>query len=199
MTGRYDLSIEGMSTNGTYKTHSYCWRKNRSRMPIRVPKRFLKNVSKHCARVRRIQTANATRYMCQKIELDGRVENFCPTNAFKGKGMWYDWCLVEFQISSNSQWVQYAACISGFVQFAGEDTVHISITTSTNQVSMQKMDKKFIVEFELGNKNDHHLLIDTRCIAHPSFVFENSGGYMNQYFCALPKRRWGRYFVSRIV
>ena len=126
-------------------------------------------------------------------------EKFFSTNAFEGKGRWYDWCLVEFQNSSHSQWVQYAACISGFVQFAQEDNAHVLITTSTNQVYMQKVDEEFIVEFGLGDENIHHLLIDTKCIAHPLFVIENSGGYMNQYFCALPKRRWGRYFGSRIV
>ena len=139
-----------------------------------------------------MQTVNATGYTCHKIELDGRLEKFCSTNAFKGEGAWYDLCLVEFQSPSLSQWVQYPARISGFVKFAGEDSVHVSITTFTNQMSIEKMYEEFIVEFELGDKNDHHLLIDTKYIAHPLFVFKNSGGYMSQYFYALPKRRWGR-------
>jgi hypothetical protein len=41
-------------------------------------------------------------------------------------------------------------------------------------------------------------LVSISSIAHPLCVFKNYGGQCTQFFCALPKRQWGRYFGDQI-
>jgi hypothetical protein len=37
-------------------------------------------------------------------------------------------------------------------------------------------------------------LVSISSIAHPLGVFKNYGGMCTQFFCAIPKWQWGRYF-----
>ena len=41
-------------------------------------------------------------------------------------------------------------------------------------------------------------IVSAHNVSGPLFVFENNGGSISEYFCALPRREWVGYFSSRI-
>ena len=120
-------------------------------------------------------------------------------NSFKDDGNWYDWALVEFEDINSGHKSQYASRIGCFVKFMDDDTIFASIVTSAQPVTMTMMEEDFVVSFEMTFDDDHYMLVDISCIAHPLFVFEDYGGPDNKYFCVLPRRLWGKYFGKRKI
>ena len=59
----------------------------------------------------------------------------------------------------------------------------------------------FVSKFELGFDRDiqDYVVVPIESIAHPLAVFQNYGGNYKEYCCALPKRKWGRYFGDKII
>jgi hypothetical protein len=56
-----------------------------------------------------------------------------------------------------------------------------------------------ISSFELGcDPNVDYKVVPIDSIIEPLLVFGKSPGCTNEYCCALPKRKWGRYFGERI-
>jgi hypothetical protein len=62
---------------------------------------------------------------------------------------------------------------------------------------METLTMEFVSKFTMppnDNINNSTYLVSISSIAHPLCVFKNYRGLCTQFFCALPKRRWGRYF-----
>ena len=79
-------------------------------------------------------------------------------------------------------------------------SLHVVLQTSIEPLSMKDLESKFIERFLLGADPDvDYSVVPVECIAHPLFVFKNYGGHLNEYFCALPERKWGCYFGNKIV
>jgi hypothetical protein len=66
---------------------------------------------------------------------------------------------------------------------------------------METLTTEFVSKFTMppnDNIENSTYLVSISSIEHPLCVFMNYRGLCTQFFCALPKRRWGRYFGDRI-
>jgi hypothetical protein len=123
--------------------------------------------------------------------------------SFEDKGQqWYDWCLVSW--TENDEEQTYPAKILGFVfmdpmgiESEYMDSIHVVVQSSKDIVSMETLTTEFVSKFTLPPKDqidNSSYLIFISSIAHPLCVFKNYGGMCTQFFCAIPKWQWGRYF-----
>ncbi len=81
------------------------------------------------------------------------------------------------------------------------ESIHVVVQSSKDVVSMETLTTQFVSKFTLPPKdqiNNSTYLVSISSIAHPLCVFKNYSGQHTQFFCALPKRRWGRCFGDRI-
>ena len=65
-------------------------------------------------------------------------------------------------------------------------------------MSIKKLREEFVTNFSIGEDDEHHLLVENDCIAHPLFVFPNFGRDHDKFNCVLPRSKWGRYFGSKV-
>jgi hypothetical protein len=65
-------------------------------------------------------------------------------------------------------------------------------------MSTEKMTEDFVCKFMLQS-NTPTSVVEIESISNPLLVFKNYGGSTSEYFCALPQRKWGRYFGERII
>ena len=72
------------------------------------------------------------------------------------------------------------------------------VQSSNNPISMEKMTQEFICKFNLPS-NTPTSVVEIDSISNPLCVFKNYGGSESEYFCALPQRKWSRYFGDKIV
>ena len=134
-------------------------------------------------------------YTSCKLHIDKREEIFRCTSKYSGDGQWYDWCIVEWvDLSNISQ--TYPGLKFGFINDGMKYCAVIQ--TSNDPMSMEKMTQDFICKFKLPS-NTPTSVVEIESISNPLCVFKNYGGSKTEYFCALPERKWSRYFGDRIV
>jgi hypothetical protein len=128
------------------------------------------------------------------LHLDDRDKIFRCTSKYPQDGQWYDWCLVEWENSTNV--IQtYPGLVLGFIQVGMKDCAIVQ--SSNDPISIEKMVNDFICKFTMP-PNTPTIVIKIESISSPLRVFKNYGGYKSEYFCALPQRKWSRIFGDRI-
>ena len=123
----------------------------------------------------------------------------------------YDWCMIEYDYGTDSasSTVVHPSKIHCFIQFNTEgmlddseydkDQVFVVIQSSRDPLPMSTLESEFISDFQLGCDPDvDYKVVPIDSIVEPLMVFGKSHGCSNDYCCALPKRKWGRYFGERI-
>jgi hypothetical protein len=136
-----------------------------------------------------------TCYTSCNINLENRNVTFYSTCNFGDDGDWYDWCLLEW-IDDNEERNTYPGKILGF--FTMEGSVYAVLQSSSNPISMEQLTDEFICSFVM---DDHQPtdVAEVETISSALCVFKNYGGPLHSYFCALPQRKWGRYFGQKIT
>jgi hypothetical protein len=197
MEGKYILTISDLRTGGIFSTFST--------QKTKLPTKFVQAVSLHTAKYYHKSTYTVVGYTAYKMQIHGRGKIFRAIASFGDKGQpWYDWCLVNW--TENDEERKYPAKILGFVNMDPRgielkymDSIHVVVQSSKDIAPMETLTTEFVSKFTLPTKdqinNSTYLVsISSIPIAHPLCVFKNYGGQCTQFFCALPKRQWGRYF-----
>jgi hypothetical protein len=81
------------------------------------------------------------------------------------------------------------------------DSIHVVIESSHDVVSMDALSQSFVKKFKMPTSSklaDSTYLVPISTIAHPLCVFKNYGRSVNEFFCALPRRKWSGYFSAQI-
>jgi hypothetical protein len=130
-----------------------------------------------------------------KLHIDKREEIFRCTSKYSRDGQWYGWCIVEW-VDSRNMSQTYPGLILGFIQVGMKYCTVIQ--SSNDQMSMEKMTQDFICKFKFPS-NTPTSVVKIESISNPLCVFKNYCGSKTEYFCALPERKWSRYFGDRIV
>ena len=84
---------------------------------------------------------------------------------------------------------------------ANDNKLYAVIHTASKYLSWQTIEKDFVAQFKFGDEDKCIFIIDVDAIISPLFVFKNFGGSdsdKENYFCALPRRKWAQYFDRRI-
>ena len=200
MEGKYILTISELSVNGVFSSFS-------TKKHTNLPTKFVQAVSLHAGKFYHSPTYTVVGYTACKMPIQGRQEIFRAVASFGDKGQkWYDWCLVNW--TEDEVVRTYPAKILGFVNMDhtglesdSMDSIHVVIQSSKDVVSMETLTREFVSKFTMpsnDNIDNSTYLVSIASIEHPLCVFKNYGGLCTQFFCALPKRRWGRYFGDRI-
>jgi hypothetical protein len=127
---------------------------------------------------------------------ENRNVTFCSTCNFGDDGEWYDWCLVEW-IDDDEESNTYPGKILGF--FKMEGSVYAVLQSSpSNSISMEQLTDEFICSFVIEDHQPTEV-VEVESISSVLCVFKNNGGPSHSYFCALPQRKWGRYFGQKIT
>ena len=67
--------------------------------------------------------------------------------------------------------------------------------SSVEPLPMSQLEEDFISSFDLGfDAKVNYQVVPIETIAYPLYVFENYNGFKREHFCALPRRKWARYF-----
>jgi len=130
----------------------------------------------------------------------------------------YDFCLVNFTTDNDDEHEKTCpAKILSFVRFAtpgfptpalqhdnevdklsGDNRLYVIIHAANEYISWDDMESEFVFSFTLGKINNCVYIIDVDTISDPLFVFRNYGKDGLHHLCALPYRRWGKYFQKKI-
>ena len=168
-----------------------------------------------------------TGYTCLKIKENGSDQPviYYACEYLRGEHR-YDFAMVQFQDDDNTVRTCPAKII-GFIKYdetpgiptphfvnddgqslaeistnnVVDDNLYAVVHTSSDYLSMEKFQHDFICRFTLGDVNKCMYIIKVQDIVGPLMVFKNYGGpekYAKTLFCALPKRKWGRFFSDRI-
>ena len=84
---------------------------------------------------------------------------------------------------------------------ANDNKLYAVIHTASKYLSWQTIEKDFVAQFKFGDEDKCIFIVDVDTIISPLFVFKNFGGSdsdKENYFCALPRRKWAQYFDRRI-
>ena len=87
-------------------------------------------------------------------------------------------------------------CVSNCVR---DEQLYAVVHTAADYVSWERLCQDFVVPFQLGDVKSCVFIVPVDCIVDPLFVFRDYGGSSGNFFCALPYRKWGEYYRSRIV
>lgn len=196
MEGIYKLTLD---INGT----DFSIRKSaNNKLSVKFVEAMVRFISKYEGP----STITITGYTVCKLDLDGRPEIFRAVSNYGDDGEWYDWCLIEWEDHEET----YPGHILGFFEYYAPG-IHstnyrgtlvfavVQSSESTSPMSMNRMSKDFISKFQMPEDLDEFTYcIPIDSIVNPLCVFKNFGGQNREYFCALPQRKWGRYFGDRI-
>ena len=137
--------------------------------------------------------------------LEERKTQFRISESYHGRP-WKDWCIMDkVDPTSSRDRVQHAGKILGFITFPTTVRVINSMGLfvvahlSTEEVSLQELEKKFIQKFTTSNNYGNFVVLPLSRIVAPLGVFENYGGKDNEYFAALLCQYWSEYFNRRIT
>ena len=79
------------------------------------------------------------------------------------------------------------------------DQTYVVLQAAQTLMPKEKMEAEFISKFEMSEDvNGSTRVVPLEYISSPLFVYKNYGGSSREYFCALPKRKWGRYFGDKV-
>ena len=204
--GEYSLTVEGMTSQGLHTTYSCRWKNNNSKKSkCDVSYKFLTRMTRFAHDSGWTGALTITGYTSFKLELDGSKDIFRATVNYGHDGPWYDWCMVDFFDDKNNT-VTYPACILGFFKFDSNvvtdepnGTTYAVVQSSHQPLPMSQLKEEFISKIVLGQNLDNDLaVVPVNNISHSLCVFKNKGGSIREYFCSLPRRKWGRYFGDQI-
>ena len=77
-------------------------------------------------------------------------------------------------------------------------SVYAVLQSSSDPISMEQLTDEFIGSFVINDLQPTEV-VEVETISSALCVFKNYGGPSHSYFCALPKRKWGRYFGQKIT
>ena len=112
--------------------------------------------------------------------------------------------MVKYIDAADSSEATYPGRLLGFfkyqnVPFADNKDIYAVVQSSMSPLSMEKLQSEFIAPFQLGSDPEFdYSVIPISSISHPLYVFKDYGGIVTDYFCVLPKRKWGLYFGAKI-
>jgi hypothetical protein len=84
---------------------------------------------------------------------------------------------------------------------AVDNNLCVVIHTASDYVSSERLEKKFVSLFILGDFMNCVYIVKDEAIHGPPLVFKSYGSSRenaNKLFCTLPQRRWGQYFSNKI-
>lgn len=203
--GQYELTITGITDEGIHEGYTVKWtNKNKSRNACDVPYAMLTTLAQCMHKNGCPGPMNVRGYTECQMKLKGRVETFRATNVFGGKESWYDWALIKY-----GNQTYYPAKILGFFKYNSNsaigrindnlDELFAVIQSATEPMSMEKLGEEFISQVQLGTDHEKdYCIVPAVSISDPLFIYANYGGSAMEHFCALPKRKWGQYFDSKI-
>ena len=194
-TGVFTLSVEQSFEPGFFDKYTCSWKKkDKYRAKCDVPHHFVSKVSEFMCSEGLSAGYKIDCYNSCVLTLHGREETFRSSSCYMGEP-WYDWCL--FKATVNGKRRTRPGRIMGF--FLWRKKFHAVVHKSVTALNMSRLEDEFIAKFELsGDPEKDYLIISVKQITHPLFVFQNYGGSINEYFCSLPRRKWGRYFGDQI-
>jgi hypothetical protein len=201
MEGRYVLTFEGLTAEGTFDHTKTLRRTN-------LPDRCVQAIALFAAKQDDYRdNYSVTGYTACKFLLDGRSEIFRAVSSFMDDGHWYDWCLVQWEDESGV-YSTFPGRILGFfnLDHSGScdnlmECIHVVVESSCKPVSMDDLSQSFIKKFNMpvdDKLGDYTYLVPLSTISHPLCVFKNYGGLNNEFFCVLPQRKWGGFFSAHI-
>lgn len=110
-------------------------------------------------------------------------------------GPWYDWAFVHFL--EGEEELYYPSRVLGFVETL--EGVEAVIQCSVRPMKWTTVEKKMLVAFDLGDKDESFVRVPLSSFVHTLCVIRDYGGEKNKYFVVLPKRGWGCYFGKDIM
>jgi hypothetical protein len=167
MEGKYILTIEGLEDNGIFANFSV---NNKYSLPTNL----IRGIAVYAAREKNLCGKFSTSVFTScKLHLDDRDKIFRCTSKYAQDGQWYDWCLVEWENSTNV--IQtYPELVLGFIQVGMKDCAIVQ--SSNDPISIEKMLNDFICKFTMP-PNTPTSVIKIESISSPLCVFKNCGGY----------------------
>ena len=206
--GEYKLTINNISLSGTSLSHTAKWKNNdRSKGNIRLNQRFVDAVTSfaYCADWHGPLPLIVAGYTSCTILLGGQLNIYRAVEDYGGDGKWYDWCLFD-EFDENDVYVTKPACILGIFKYKSNvipsddpDQTYVVLQAAQTLMPKEKMEAEFISKFEMSEDvNGSTRVVPLEYISSPLFVYKNYGGSSREYFCALPKRKWGRYFGDKV-
>lgn len=198
LEGKYYLTVDGITHEGIHTGYSLRWANNNTtKMECNVPYRFVSTLTKHAFDLGEDGSFSVTGYTCCKMSHHGRDEIYRSAQHYRGNDCWYDWAMVQYE--QGGSLVCYPARILGFFRFRNSNTVHAVVQSTVQPLSMEQLEQDFVSKITIGSHpTDDYCVIEAKSIHHPLYVFPNIGGLKDEYFCALPKRRWAQYFGRKI-
>ena len=179
MEGKYILTIDGLVENGIFA--QYVATRKKSSLFLHI--NLIRGIAIYASCELNCRgTVTTSGFTSCKMNIEQREEIFRCTSKFAQDGEWYDWCLIEWEITTGI-FETYPGLILGFIEMGGKELVVIQ--SSNNPISIEMMTVEFICKFT--------------SISNPLCVFKNYGGSKSEYLCALPQRYWSRFFGDRII
>ena len=80
----------------------------------------------------------------------------------------------------------------------GKKQLYAVVQCSTEPIGMADLESNFVKRFKLGDRSTDYAVVEVEHITHPLYVSVDYGGDVQEYLCALPRNRWGRYFGSKV-
>jgi hypothetical protein len=108
---------------------------------------------------------------------------------------WYDWAYVHY-VDDNEDEAYNPAKILGF--FGADGGVNAVVQCSLRPLNWSTLEKRMIVEFELGVNEESFVAVPLSSFVYTLCVIKDYGGGKNKYIVVLPRSGWGQYFGSDI-
>ena len=204
--GEYHLRMHDMN-KGVPTNHSTSWAQaGNRRSSCDVHSHFVDTLSRDAHSRGWSDGFNVLGYTCMKAMNDV----FRCSPRYQGKEPWFDWCLIKFDKEEGDRDGLYPARILGIFQYETEGIADfgykVCVRTSKEALDVKKFKSNFVTKFTVDHiYQEHEEVIDAALTIVPAtsvsgslFVFENNGGPISEYFCALPRREWVGYYSSRI-
>jgi hypothetical protein len=194
-TGIFVLTVNDPTPEGNFTTYQCRWKKkDKKRARCDVPYYFVKTLTIFMFSQGYTQGYDMDCYNSCVLNLEGREVIFRSSSSYMGD-QWYDWCLFKSRIDNKK--MSRAGRILGFILL--KKAYFAIVQKSIKSVKMDVLQEEFIMQFQFsGNPEKDYCVVPIKQITHPLYVFENHGGSMNEYYCSIPRRCWGKYFGDRI-
>ena len=192
MEGKYILTIDGLVENGIFA--QYVATRKKSSLFLHI--NLIRGIAIYASCELNCRgTVTTSGFTSCKMNIEQREEIFRCTSKFAQDGEWYDWCLIEWEITTGI-FETYPGLILGFIEMGGKELVVIQ--SSNNPISIEMMTVEFICKFTVDPTTPTSV-VEIQSISNPLCVFKNYGGSKSEYFCASPQQYWSRFFGDRII
>jgi hypothetical protein len=195
--GEYRVAVTNI---GIHQSVDCCWTASKKQKEkCFFDKLILQNISTHLIDLGWTDSYGLLGYTEMTLFLDGRYEQFRFCESYKGR-IWYDSCLLEHWNEEKEATEIRAAQMHSLVKFdrnvmVMDISMYIVVSLSHDCISMHDLEQKFVGKYTMSNQM---VIVPVSAITHPLARWENEGGGKDEYFCALPHRKWPGYFSARI-